>query len=71
VKRLGINPVHFGILFMTVITMEGITPPVGIAMYATCAIMECPNEEYVKESIPFIGVLLEIVIPAFFPQVFM
>jgi len=72
VKSLGIDPVHFGILFMTIITMGGMTPPVGVAMYATCSIMKCPIEEYVKESLPFVGmVVVEIVILSFFPQVFM
>jgi len=72
VKNLGIDPVHFGILFMTIITMGGMTPPVGVAMYATCSIMKCPIEQYVRESLPFIAmIVLEIIILSFFPQVFM
>ncbi|MFA5014604.1 MAG: TRAP transporter large permease [Actinomycetota bacterium] len=72
VRELGVDPVHFGILFMTLITMGGMTPPVGVTMYATCSIMKCPVEDYVKESLPFIAVILvEIVILVFFPQIFM
>jgi len=59
VKELGIDPVHFGILFMTIITMGGMTPPVGVTMYATCSILKCPV------------IVLEIIILAFFPQIFM
>jgi tripartite ATP-independent transporter DctM subunit len=72
VKDMGFDPVHFGILFMTLITMGGMTPPVGVTMFATCSILKCPFEDYVKESIPFIlAILAEIMILTFFPQIFM
>lgn len=70
IKQLGFDPVHFGIVFMTIVTMGGMTPPVGAVMYTTCAILDCPLEEYIKESIPFIiALLIEIVILVFFPQI--
>lgn len=72
VRSVGIDPVHFGILMMTIITMGGMTPPVGVTMYTTCQLIGCPTEDYVKESIPFVGVIiLQIVILALFPQIVM
>lgn len=68
IRDLGFDPVHFGILFMTIVTMGGMTPPVGAVMYTTCNIMDCPVEEYVKESMPWIAaIIIEIIILATFP----
>lgn len=61
VKPLGVDPVHFGILMMTIVTLGGMTPPVGVAMYAVCSILDVPIEEYVKESLPFVGAILLVV----------
>lgn len=72
VVRVGIDPVHFGILMMTVTTMGCMTPPVGTAMYSVCQILDCPTDEYFKEGIPYmVAILLEVVILAVFPQIVM
>ncbi|MBP0616412.1 TRAP transporter large permease [Jiella mangrovi] len=68
VQPLGVDPVHFGILMMTIVTLGGMTPPVGVAMYAVCSILDCPIEAYVKESVPFVvAILLVVTILALFP----
>ena len=68
VLPLGVDPVHFGILMMTVVTLGSMTPPVGVAMYTVCSLLDCPVEEYVVESLPFIGaVVLLIAILALWP----
>lgn len=36
INRLGIDPVHFGLVMMTCVTFGGMTPPVGVAMFAVC-----------------------------------
>lgn len=72
VVKVGVDPVHFGILMMTLVTMGGMTPPVGVAMYTACSLLECPTEQYIKESIPFIAaILVEIIILTLFPQIVM
>lgn len=70
VEKVGVNPVHFGIVMMTVTTMGIFTPPVGVAMYTVCSILECPTEEYIKESIPFfIAIFIEIILLVIFPNI--
>ena len=72
VQSVGVDPVHFGVLMMTVVTGGVMTPPVGIALYTTSEIMECKPEETAKEAIPFyIAILTVILIIAFIPQVTM
>jgi tripartite ATP-independent transporter DctM subunit len=68
VKSVGIDPVHFGVLMATVVTLGVMTPPIGSALYTVCGIIDCPVEEYTKESIPFLAaVLLELAILVFLP----
>lgn len=70
VTSLGIDPVHFGIVMMTVTTMGIMTPPVGIALYTTSSIMECSPEETAKASIPFfVAILAVVLVIMLFPQV--
>lgn len=59
--KVGIDPVHFGILFCTIITMGNMTPPVGLAMYAVCSIMEIRNSEYVREMWPWLTTVVVMV----------
>ena len=66
--KVGIDPVHFGILFCTIITMGNMTPPVGLAMYAVCSVLEIPTLEYVKEMWPWmVTIVLMVCVLIFFP----
>lgn len=68
VTRLGIDPVHFGMVMMTTVTLGSMTPPVGVAMYTVCGMLNCPMDEYTREALPFLGaVVLLIVVMAFWP----
>jgi tripartite ATP-independent transporter DctM subunit len=70
VKAAGIDPVHFGVLMATIVTLGVMTPPIGSALYTVCGIIDCPPEEYTKASLPFLGaVLLELAILVFLPDV--
>ncbi|WP_207460084.1 TRAP transporter large permease [Azospirillum sp. SYSU D00513] len=62
ITPLGVDPVHFGILMMTIVTLGSMTPPVGVAMYTVCSLLDCPIEEYIVESIPFIAAVLVLVV---------
>jgi tripartite ATP-independent transporter DctM subunit len=70
ITRLGIDPVHFGLVMMTTVTLGGMTPPVGVAMYTVCGMLKCPMDEYTKEALPFLGaVVLLIVLMTLLPGV--
>ena len=40
VTKAGIDPVHFGLVMMTATTLGGMTPPVGVAMYTVCGLLD-------------------------------
>ncbi|MBS3921218.1 MAG: TRAP transporter large permease [Deltaproteobacteria bacterium] len=70
VSEVGIDPVHFGLVFMLVIVLGLVTPPVGVSMYTVCSILDCQLEDYIKESIPFIvAILLVDLLIIFFPDI--
>ncbi|GHV91950.1 C4-dicarboxylate ABC transporter [Spirochaetia bacterium] len=68
VKSVGIDPVHFGVLMATVVTLGVMTPPIGSALYTVCGIIKCPPEEYTWAALPFLAaVMLELAILTFLP----
>jgi len=70
VTSVGMDPVHFGVLMATIVTLGVMTPPVGPALFAVCGILDCRVEECSKEEIPFlIAILLLLAILVFFPGV--
>ncbi|MBL8587952.1 MAG: TRAP transporter large permease [Methylobacteriaceae bacterium] len=62
ITRIGVDPVHFGILMMSIVTLGSMTPPVGVAMYTVCSILDTPIEEYTKEAIPFVAMIVFVVV---------
>ncbi|WP_425416095.1 TRAP transporter large permease [Oricola indica] len=70
VQKVGVDPVHFGILMMTIVTLGSMTPPVGVAMYTVCSLLDCRIEDYVRESVPFLAAILVLVLTLlFFPSI--
>ncbi|WP_448534933.1 TRAP transporter large permease [Pseudothermotoga sp.] len=68
-RRLGIDPVHFGLVFILSAAMGNQTPPVGASMYAGCSVLGATLEEYTKASWPFLLVtIIVILLIIFFPQ---
>jgi tripartite ATP-independent transporter DctM subunit len=72
VVKAGIDPVHFGLVMMTSTTLGSMTPPVGVAMYTVCGLLETPMDEYTREALPLIlAVVALIVAMAFYPPIVM
>ncbi|MGA7117457.1 MAG: TRAP transporter large permease [Hyphomicrobium sp.] len=61
IVKVGMDPVHFGILMMSIVTLGGMTWPSGSAMFAVCALMDVSIEEYSIESIPFIAAICALI----------
>jgi tripartite ATP-independent transporter DctM subunit len=70
IVKVGMDPVHFGILMMSIVTLGGMTWPSGSAMFAVCALMDVSIEEYSIESIPFIAAVCALIaVLVFFPGI--
>jgi len=50
----GYDPVHLGILMVTLINFGGLTPPVGVIMFTVCGILDCKAGAFTMAALPFL-----------------
>jgi len=62
VLKLGINPVHFGVIMVLTLQLAMITPPVGMGFYITCNLAKVDALAYSREILWFVVVLIVVVI---------
>jgi TRAP-type transport system large permease protein len=70
ITRVGIDPVHFGLVMMTTTTLGSMTPPVGVCMFTVCGMLKTPMDEYTREALPLIlAVIVLVALMIFFPEI--
>ena len=62
VKALGVDPLHFGVIFIVNIMIGGLTPPFGSMMFTVCSIVRVKLEDFIREVWPFIVALLIVLL---------
>ena len=68
IKSLGIDLVHFGVLFVVGISIGMITPPVAINLFVGSSITGIPIEKISKAVIPYlIGLIIAFLLYAYIP----
>ncbi len=66
----GIDPVHFGIIFLINLTIGANTPPLGVTLMTGAKIAEVPFYSAAKEVIPFLGAMVvALLLFTVFPQI--
>ena len=55
--EFGIDPLHFGFLFVLNLVIGMLTPPVGVILFVVCGITGVKMTELVRESWPFIAAM--------------
>jgi len=68
VTKLGVNPIHFGVLVISNLALGMATPPMGVDLFVAANIAHAPFEKILKGAIPFMlwnltGVLLITYVP--------
>jgi len=67
---LGVDPVHFGVVYVLNLMIGLITPPVGLVMFVTCAISGTETKEYIKAVWPFwISLIILLIIITLVPEI--
>lgn len=56
--RLGINPLHVGMVIILTLTIGMVTPPVGSSLFITCAVADLPYHRLVKAIMPLLIVTI-------------
>lgn len=69
-NALGIDPVHYGVVFVLMAHLGGVTPPVGTIMFTCCTITKTPLVDFMRAAWPMIlaylaFALLLICVPIF------
>jgi len=72
VTRLGIDPVHFGIIVTVNTAIGQLTPPVGVCMFISCGIARIKITEFTRECAIFIAALIVVLaLVTYLPSVVM
>ena len=58
--QFGIDPLHFGFLFVLNLVIGMLTPPVGVILFVVCGITGVKMTELVRESWPFIAAMYAV-----------
>lgn len=60
IRDLGIDPLHFGVIYVLNVVIGLNTPPVGVCLYVTSAVGKISLERLVRAIIPFFLAMLTI-----------
>jgi len=68
--KLGINPLHFGVVLVIAMGLGLFAPPLGLGLYGACMIGNVPIEQTVKPITGYLGLLLLcLLVIAFVPAI--
>lgn len=68
--KLGLHPVHFGIILIFNLCIGIMTPPVGSSLFIGCSVGNVTIEEVIKPLLPFFAVLiLTLMIVTYVPAI--
>ena len=56
--KLGMDPVHIGIMMVFNLSIGLITPPVGTLLFVACSIADIPFQKIIKPILPMIAMLV-------------
>jgi tripartite ATP-independent transporter DctM subunit len=68
--KLGIDPLHFGVVLVIAMGLGLFAPPLGLGLYGACLIGNVPIEQTVKPIMGYLGLLLLcLLVIAFVPGI--
>jgi tripartite ATP-independent transporter DctM subunit len=67
--KLGLDPLHFGVVLVIAMGLGLFAPPLGLGLYGACLIGHVPIEQTVKPIVGYLGLLLLcLLVIAFVPS---
>ncbi|OLS33590.1 hypothetical protein BTR25_25140 [Bacillus sp. MRMR6] len=68
VTSLGVDPIHFGLIFVINMALGQLTPPVGVVLFTAASIAKIPIERVIKPMVPLWLIMLTVLFAVtFFP----
>ena len=72
VEKLGIHPLHFGILMIMNLNIGLCTPPVGTALFLGCGIAQTTVTNVIRHILPFfVSMIIVLLICTYVPEISM
>ena len=72
VEKLGMHPLHFGIILIMNLCIGLCTPPVGTALFLGCGIAQTTVTKVIRPILPFfVAMVIALLICTFVPQISM
>jgi TRAP-type C4-dicarboxylate transport system permease large subunit len=70
IVKLGIDPVHFGVVFVVNLMIGLITPPVGMALFIAANVAKRPFMVVARTTAPFlVPLIVVLLLLTYFPQI--
>jgi len=58
----GVDPVHFGLVIVVNLALGMFTPPVGVNLFAACAVARIPIQRIIPALVPMVLVVMACVL---------
>ncbi|MFN2353339.1 MAG: TRAP transporter large permease [Desulfopila sp.] len=72
IVEFGIDPVHFGVVMVTALSIGMLTPPLGICLFISCNIARIQLSEILRYIFPFLVVMIGVLLfMTYVPEVVM
>lgn len=69
ITKLGIDPIHFGLVVVVNLTIGGVTPPVGTLMFVSCSVLRVSIQRFAVEALPLlVSMFIVLALITFFPE---
>ncbi|MCG6403260.1 TRAP transporter large permease [Vibrio fluvialis] len=69
VQKIGVDPVHFGILIVFNLAIGTITPPVGSGLYVGASVGQVKVEDVIKPLVPFyVAIIFVLLLITYIPE---
>ena len=69
-QKLGVNPLHFGILLIISMGIGLFAPPLGVGLYTACAVGEVPVERVARPIVKYLAIVfVALLLIAFVPAI--
>jgi hypothetical protein len=67
---VGVDPIHFGIIFIVNLEIGYLTPPVGLNLFVASTLFNKPVGHITKSVLPFVGfMLIGLMIVTYVPEI--
>jgi C4-dicarboxylate transporter DctM subunit len=62
VVKVGVDPVHFGIIMVVNLAVGFVTPPVGVNLFVASGVANAKIEKLSKVAMPLVGIMIAVLL---------